>query len=224
LSQQIADIEENLPDGITIAYLPALGRVRIRVSGTGHSDTQITARVHEVADAIAERIGNVVYAREDISLAEAIGGKLRTAGKTVSLAESCTGGFLSHLFTSNSGSSDYFAGGAVTYSNALKMDLLGVREKTLQTHGAVSEATVLEMAAGAQARFHTDYAVAVSGIADPDGGTAEKPVGTVWIGVAGPDGVRAHHFRFGKDRLRNIELSAVKALDLLRKTSSLSST
>jgi nicotinamide-nucleotide amidase len=112
----------------------------------------------------------------------------------------------------------------VTYSNALKMDLLGVREKTLQTHGAVSEATVLEMAAGAQARFHTDYAVAVSGIAGPDGGTAEKPVGTVWIGVAGPDGVRAHHFRFGKDRLRNIELSAVKALDLLRKTSSLSST
>jgi nicotinamide-nucleotide amidase len=217
LSRQIEDIEAHLPDGIKIAYLPALGRVRIRVSGIGHPGSQIRTEVDRIAEEIAGRIGDVIYATRDISLAEAIGETLRGGRQTISVAESCTGGFLAHLFTSNAGSSDYFAGGAVTYSNVLKKEILGVQEETIQSHGAVSEATVLEMADGARTKFHTDFAIAVSGIAGPGGGTDEKPVGTVWIAVSGPDGVEAHHFRCGKDRLRNIELSAVKAMDLLRK-------
>lgn len=217
LSGRIADIEDSLPEHIGIAYLPSLGRVRIRVTGKGNNAERIASEVRKVTSDIVSRIAEFVFALEDIALAEALGRKLRESGKILSVAESCTGGFLGHLITANPNSSDYFIGGAITYSNALKQSLLGVKSKTLDQYGAVSEETAREMAIGAQATFKSDYAIAVTGIAGPSGGSDEKPLGTVWIAVASEDRVVTKRHTFGKDRLRNIELSAVYALDLLRK-------
>src|SRR3546814_8148223 len=134
---------------------------------------------------------------------------------TLATAESCTGGNIARLITALPGISSMFEGGAVTYSNAVKQATLGVEAETLETHGAVSEQTVREMALGAQSLFRVDYAIAVSGIAGPDGGTAEKPVGLVWIAVAGKTGVVAHQFLFGYDRAINIERSSMAALFML---------
>jgi nicotinamide-nucleotide amidase len=217
LSERIADIEQNLPVHVKIAYLPAPGRVRLRVTGHGTDQQVLLKEVSDIANNIASRIGEFIYSREDIQLADAIGKRLRERKQTVSVAESCTGGFISHLFTANAGSSDYFKGGGITYSNELKQSILGVKDETLASYGAVSEETVKEMAAGAVKAFQTDYAIAVSGIAGPDGGTAEKPVGTVWIAVADSQSIVTKKFTFGKDRLRNIEMSAICALDMLRK-------
>lgn len=217
LAEKIADIEASLPQGLRIAYLPSPGRVRIRVTGTGADHSNIDTQVRSVTSQITERVAEFVYASEDISLAEAIGRRLREEGKTLTLAESCTGGYLAHLVTAIAGSSDYFPGGIITYSNAMKSSHLGVNTSTLAHHGAVSEATVREMVSGVKRMFGTDYAIAVSGVAGPGGGTEDKPVGTVWIAVTNGTDVFAQKFLFGKDRLRNIELSAVYALDLLRK-------
>ena len=136
-------------------------------------------------------------------------------GLTLSVAESWTGGYISHLFTQHSGSSAVFQGGGVTYANELKQRLLNVKEKTLATYGAVSEQTAKEMALGAIANFKTDYAVAVTGIAGPNGGTEEKPVGTVWIAVANKQDVKAKLYNFASKRFQNIERSAMAALMML---------
>lgn len=216
LSDMIADIEDNLPDGLRIAYLPAPGRVRIRVTGIGKTDLRVKEKVDQVAAAVAGRLTLYIYAEEDISLAAAIGKMLRAAGKTLAVAESCTGGYLAHLITAEAGASDFFSGGAITYSNAMKQSVLGVKDVTLEQYGAVSEQTVLEMAAGAVRVFGSDYAIAVSGVAGPSGGSPEKPVGTVWIAIADGSEVSAKKFTFGKDRLRNIEYSAVAAMNMLR--------
>ncbi len=217
LAAKIKDIEDSLPAHIRLAYLPALGRVRIRVTGNSQDTEGISKQVDHITGEIVSRISDYVYAVEDIQLAEAIGKKLREMGKTLSVAESCSGGFLGHLITAIPNSSDYFVGGAITYSNQLKQSVLGVKAKTLEMHGAVSEDIVREMASGAIKVFSSDYAIAVSGIAGPTGGTPDRPVGTVWIAVADRENVIAKKFSFGKDRLRNIELSAVYALDMLRK-------
>jgi nicotinamide-nucleotide amidase len=140
---------------------------------------------------------------------------MKSKGLTLSTAESCTGGYIAHLITKHAGSSAVYSGGAVTYSNALKMAVLGVQEGTLNQSGAVSEETVKEMALGAVARFKTDYAISVSGVAGPDGGTPDKPVGTVWIAVADANGVEARKYTFGNKRIQNIERSAAAALTLL---------
>ena len=136
--------------------------------------------------------------------------------KTLSVAESCTGGYLSHLITSVPGSSEYFKGSVVAYDNRVKEKLLHVTTEALEQHGAVSEQVVKEMALGVRKKFHTDYAVATSGIAGPSGGTPEKPVGTVWIAVASPTGILANHYLFGDNRERNIRRTALQALNLLR--------
>jgi nicotinamide-nucleotide amidase len=136
---------------------------------------------------------------------------------TVSTAESCTGGSIAQLLTSISGASHYFLGGIVAYSNDVKMQELGVNLNTLEAFGAVSEAVVIEMAEGARQKFRTDFAISVSGIAGPEGGTADKPVGTVWIAVAGPRGTQAKMYQFGDNRKRNIERSSLTALNMLRK-------
>jgi nicotinamide-nucleotide amidase len=151
------------------------------------------------------------------SLETQIGRLLQERGLKLVLAESCTGGLLGSRITDVPGSSEYFLGGAISYSNQLKQSILGVKAQTLEAHGAVSEETVREMANGARLKFHTDYAIAITGIAGPVGGTSDKPVGTVWMAVADAQGVVSLKRTFGKDRLRNIELSAVYALDMLRK-------
>jgi nicotinamide-nucleotide amidase len=141
---------------------------------------------------------------------------LREKHLTLSTAESCTGGFLAHLITSVPGASDYFLGSVIAYSNDVKHAFLGVSEESLRQFGAVSEQVVKEMAQGARQRFNTDLAISVSGIAGPDGGSIEKPVGTVWIGLASKAGITTQKFMFGEHRGRNIMRAALAALNLLR--------
>ncbi|MBE7174938.1 MAG: competence/damage-inducible protein A [Mucilaginibacter polytrichastri] len=215
LAQQIEDIENTLPQHIRLAYLPNLGQVRLRLSASGADATDLQNEVDFFARQIIEKLDTYIVAEEDIPLEVAIMKMLGEKGFTLSVAESCTGGYLSHLFTRHAGSSEVFQGGAVTYANTLKQLVLGVKNETLNEFGAVSEQTVREMADGARKNFYTSYAVAVSGIAGPGGGTPEKPVGTVWIAVSGPEKTVSRQFSFSNKRTQNIERSAVSALTLL---------
>jgi nicotinamide-nucleotide amidase len=171
--------------------------------------------VAEFAAKIVERVKNVVVAEEDIPLEKAILNKMAARGVTLSVAESCTGGYISHLFTQHPGASKVFLGGGVTYANELKEGLLGVKAETIEKFGAVSGPVVTEMVEGAVKHFKSDYAIAVTGIAGPDGGTEEKPVGTVWIGVSNGEKTQIKKFTFGTKRVQNIERSAVSALSML---------
>lgn len=215
LAERIADIEDTLPPYIKLAYLPKLGQVRLRLSAYGDNEVLLKEKIKEFADQITERVGNVVVAQEDIPLEKVILNKMAAKGLKLSVAESCTGGYISHLITQHAGSSDVFLGGAVSYSNGLKQKLLGVKTSTLEKHGAVSGETVTEMAEGALANFGSDYAIAVTGIAGPGGGSDAKPVGTVWIGVATAGKTQIKKFTFGNKRVQNIERSAISAFFML---------
>jgi nicotinamide-nucleotide amidase len=215
LAERIADIEDALPPYIKLAYLPKLGQVRLRLSAYGENEALLKEKVSEFAARITERVSNVVVAQEDIPLEKVILNKMAEKGLTLSVAESCTGGYISHLLTQHAGSSEVFLGGAVTYSNGLKEKLLCVKSSTLEKYGAVSGETVTEMAEGALANFNSDYAVAVTGIAGPAGGSEGKPVGTVWIGVATAGKTQIKKFTFGSKRVQNIERSAISAFFML---------
>ena len=215
LAEEISEIENSLPSTIKLAYLPRLGQVRLRLSSSGNDEHQLKTEVDHYADLIVQKVKAYIVAEEDIAIEKALLQLFEKEEFTLSTAESCTGGYIAHLLTQHAGSSRVFAGGAVTYSNELKQSVLGVRPETLSHFGAVSEQTVCEMAQGAVARFHTDYAVAVSGVAGPDGGSPEKPVGTVWIAVADKDKVVAKMFSFGSKRAQNIERSAIAALNMV---------
>jgi nicotinamide-nucleotide amidase len=215
LAQQIAAIEEGLPSHIKLAYLPRLGQVRLRLSGTGIDEQELRAEVEVYAQKIVAEVKAFVVVEDDIPLEKAILDIMQSKNLSLSTAESCTGGYIAHLITQHPGCSAVYAGGAVAYSYELKESILGVQEHTLSTYGAVSEEAVVEMAAGAVKHFNTDYAVAVSGIAGPDGGTTDKPVGTVWIAVANRNDVQAKVFNFGNKRVQNIERSAIAALTMI---------
>jgi nicotinamide-nucleotide amidase len=215
LAQQIAHVEDMLPAHIKLAYLPRLGQVRLRLSATGAEEQILKAEVESYARLLVAEIAEYVVVEDDIPLEKAILDIMKAKGLTLSTAESCTGGYIAHLITQHSGCSSVYAGGAVAYSYELKESILGVKESTLATYGAVSEQTVQEMAVGAVKHFNTDYAVAVSGIAGPDGGTPDKPVGSVWIAVASKNQVVAKLFTFGNKRLQNIERSASAALTMI---------
>lgn len=215
LAKEIEDIEDKLPEGIKLAYLPKLGQVRLRLSGSGTDEMALRTAINYFAQQIIERIGKYVVIDEDIALEKAILDLMEAHGLTLSTAESCTGGYISHLITQHAGSSAVFAGGAVAYSYDLKESILGVEHETLTNFGAVSEQTVKEMAQGAIKHFNTDYAIAVSGIAGPGGGMPGKPVGTVWIAIASRHTVIAKLFTFGSKRIQNIERSAMAALTML---------
>ncbi|WP_316820003.1 competence/damage-inducible protein A [Pedobacter gandavensis] len=215
LAMEIEDIENSLPESIKLAYLPKLGQVRLRLSATAEEEGPLKAEVDFYAQQIIDRIKQFVVAEEDIALEKAILNFMEERKLTLSTAESCTGGYIAHLITQHPGCSSVYEGGAVTYSYDLKMSLLGVKAETLSKYGAVSEETVKEMALGAIKNFKTDYAVAVSGIAGPDGGMPDKPVGTVWIAVAHAKGVVSKVFSFGNKRTQNIERSAAAALSMI---------
>jgi len=215
LAERIADIEDSLPAYIKLAYLPKLGQVRLRLSGYGDDEVFLKNQVNEYAQKLIERIANVVVAEEDIPLEKAILNFMEQKGLTLSLAESCTGGYISHLFTQHPGSSKVFLGGAVTYSNSLKESILGVKSETLEQYGAVSKETAVEMVEGALRNFESDYAIAVTGIAGPDGGTPEKPVGTIWVAVAKLNKTLVKKLTFGNKRRQNIERSTISALNML---------
>ncbi|MBL4676531.1 MAG: competence/damage-inducible protein A [Mucilaginibacter sp.] len=215
LAEKIADIEDSLPPNIKLAYLPKMGQVRLRLSGDGENEALLKQQIETFAARIVERVGINVIAEEDKPIEKVILDEMQKRGLTLSVAESCTGGYLSHLLTQHPGSSAVYLGGGVTYSNDLKQSVLGVKEETLYQHGAVSEQTVTEMVEGALRQFKSDYAVAITGIAGPDGGTEDKPVGTVWIAVANANKTEAKKFTFGNKRVQNIERSAVAAFFML---------
>ena len=215
LAEKIADIENSLPGYIKLAYLPKLGQVRLRLSAYGDDETVLKSTVNEFAEKIVNRVGKAVVTQEDIPLEKAILNFMAERELTLSTAESCTGGYIAHLITQHAGSSKVFFGGAVSYSYELKESILGVKNETLWQHGAVSEETVTEMVEGALLNFKSDYAIAVTGIAGPEGGTPEKPVGTVWIGVASAEKTVVKKFLFGNKRQQNIERTAIAALNML---------
>ncbi|MBI1288334.1 MAG: competence/damage-inducible protein A [Flavobacteriales bacterium] len=217
LSERIANWEDALPKGIKLAYLPSPGRVRLRLTAIGNDEHSVSETLEAEVLKLLTLIPELVYGFDDDTIESVVGDHLRKLGKTVSTAESCTGGLIAHKITSVSGSSDYYLGSVVSYANEVKMDELGVSEENLKNFGAVSEEVVRQMAEGVREKMKTDYSIATSGIAGPDGGTAEKPVGTVWLAVATPSETIAKKYLFGHNRERNIEMSANTALNMLRK-------
>ena len=215
LADAIADFENNLPAHIKLAYLPSYGMVRLRLTAKGTDQTVIEKELDSVFDELKLQVRDWLMADEDITIQEAVIRLLQSKNKTVSTAESCTGGNIAHLITSVAGSSKVFNGSIVSYANSVKENLLHVKEETILRFGAVSEETVTEMVYGVLKQVKTDYAIATSGIMGPDGGTTEKPVGTVWIAVGNHKKVKTgkHSFRF--DRERNIELTSHTALTML---------
>ena len=216
LADLIKDWENALPAHIRLAYLPSLGHVKLRLTAFGTNKEQLQQEVAAQIELLLPQIGKYVYGYDEETLETALGKLLKNAGKTIALAESCSGGYVSHLITTVPGSSAYFQGAVVPYHNAFKERILGVKSETLSSHGAVSEATVAEMAEGVRALFNADYGLASSGIAGPDGGTPDKPVGTVWIGCAGPEGVETRKLQLTQDRMLNIQLTGVAVLNLFR--------
>ncbi|MFB0959971.1 MAG: CinA family nicotinamide mononucleotide deamidase-related protein [Flavobacteriales bacterium] len=218
IAAQLEQWETKLRDeGLGLAYLPSAGMVRLRVSGVGEDMVSIKKIVDQkITEALAV-IGDISYGFDADSLAEIVGGLLKENNQTLSLAESCTGGYISHLLTSVAGSSEFYDGSVVTYSYDAKKNWVGVSPESLAKFGAVSKSVVEEMAVGVKEKFNTDYGISASGIAGPGGATDDKPVGTVWVGIATPSGVTSHLFTFGKHRLRNIIMTSNAALNILRK-------
>lgn len=213
LAERIADWENELrAEGLDLAYLPSPGAVKLRISSnSGKQD-----RVDYYGDQLHEMIPAYLYGQEEETLAEVVGKLLEQRKETVGAIESCTGGSIMAALTSISGSSAYVLGGLVTYSNALKMKLADVKASTLEQFGAVSEETVLEMAAGGKQQLGVNWSVSVSGVAGPTGGSEEKPVGTVWIAIDGPGRKISRQFQFGSDRHRTVQMTVLTALNLLR--------
>lgn len=216
LAELIADWENQLPATIKLAYLPSPGRVKLRLSSKGKSRAEVQHKSDEQVAKLMQIIPQNIYSTDNSNLEEVIGKMLLQQKATLATAESCTGGYLAHLITSISGSSEYFKGSVVSYANEIKINELGVNPTDIEKFGAVSQQVVEQMALGVFKKFKVDYAVATSGIAGPTGGTFEKPVGTVWISVANKNGVVSKLFTFGKIRSVNIERSAVAALGMLR--------
>jgi nicotinamide-nucleotide amidase len=216
LAAQIEDWETSLPAFMKLAYLPQPGMVRLRLTASGTDKWQLEEQVNEEIEKLYTLIPQYIFGEGDDTLELIVGRLLKNQHYTLATAESCTGGYIAHLITSIPGSSAYFKGSVVAYSNEIKEQVLGVTPATIGRNGAVSAETVFEMAAGIIRQFKVQCAIAVSGIAGPDGGTPEKPVGTIWICVLTPKGAETRKFTFGDHRGRNIRRTALAALDMLR--------
>jgi len=216
LASIIEPWEDSLPEFIKLAYLPQPGMVRLRLTAYGTDRNKLQEAVTKAEKELYPYAGHYIFGFDKDTMESVVGELLRTKGMTLSTAESCTGGNIAQLITSIAGSSDYFKGSIVAYSNEIKEQFLGVPQQVLVDFGAVSEQTVIAMAEGIRNRFSTDYAIAVSGIAGPGGGTAEKPVGTTWIAVATPTETITRKFLLGEHRGRNIRKASVAALNMLR--------
>ncbi len=217
LAERIEAWEDALPPHIKLAYLPSMGMVKLRLTATGTHTDILEKEVQEQVIKVLPLISSFVYGYDSDEFEGVMADLLKKSGHSLSAAESCTGGYVSHLITKVPGSSAYFEGGVVSYSNEAKMHTLGVQESTLIAHGAVSEETIREMAEGVRKRFQTTFGLATSGIAGPDGGTPEKPVGTVWIALATPQQTITKKLTLGGDREQNIHQAAISLLNLLRK-------
>ncbi len=216
LAEKIADWENDLPNHFSLAYLPSPGRVRLRISARGDDKSALQKELDNQIAKLKSIIKFLFFGYNTDTMEEVVGKMLLQKKATMSTAESCTGGLIAHKVTSIPGSSHYFKGSVVAYANEIKEAILKIDAKDLEKHGAVSEEVVLQMATNVRKLYKTDYALAVSGIAGPDGGTKEKPVGTVWIAMATPKKVVAKKFLFGSERSRNIDWAYQTALNMLR--------
>lgn len=209
LAIRIEDWENALPSYMHLAYLPKDGMIRLRLSSYGEATAE---EMNEQIDLLRPLISDYLLATEDLPLEAILGNMLKQHGQTISTAESCTGGRLAAVLNAQSGSSAYYMGSVVAYDNSIKEQVLGVKHTTLEEHGAVSEQTVREMAEGVRTLMQTDYAIATSGIAGPTGGTADKPVGTVWVAWATPKGTYTKCFRLGTLREQITQRAVTTAL------------
>jgi nicotinamide-nucleotide amidase len=216
IARRIEKFEDSLPTNIKLAYLPNLGQVRLRLTGTDDDETVLHQLLDNKARELKNLLPEIVFGEGDLLLEQAIGDFLRKHQLTLGTAESCTGGYVAHRITAIPDSSDYFQGSIVSYSNAIKQNVLQVKSTTLEQHGAVSEQTVQEMVQGALNVLNVDLAIAVSGIAGPGGGTPEKPVGLVWLAVGNKNTLKTQKVQSGRDRLKNIQYAGTMALNALR--------
>jgi len=218
LAQLIEKWENELPEELTLAYLPSPGQVLLRLTARSENDESAKKLIDNQLPALLEAINPYLVSTENETSVEVVSQLLKKRKKRLAVAESCTGGYISHLITSQPGSSQYFEGGIISYSNEVKRDILNVREANLKKYGAVSEMVVIDMAINVMSLFETDYSIATSGVAGPSGGTEEKPVGMVWIAVASPTKVVTQKFLFGKNGGREviIKRAAIAALNMLR--------
>jgi len=217
LAELIQNFEEALPAHIKLAYLPNYGMVRLRLSATGFDAAATTKEIEGQFEKLKSQVAAYLVTDLDEPMEKVVGKLLTAKGNTMCTAESCTGGYIAHLLTAIPGSSKFYDGSVVSYSYQAKEDLLQVDKTTLETKGAVSEEIVLQMARGALQNIKSDYVIAVSGIMGPDGGLPDKPAGTVWIAVGNKERIEAQKLYFRFDRMRNIQLTATNALNLLRK-------
>lgn len=217
LAELIKDFEEALPAHIKLAYLPNYGMVRLRLTTSGFNKPEIEQEISLHFKQLQTLVKDHLVTNEDEPMEKVLGKMLQENNKTMCTAESCTGGYIAHLITSIPGSSAFYDGSVVSYSYGAKEDLLNVNHQTLLEKGAVSEEVVTAMAKGALRNIKSDYVIAVSGIMGPGGGMPEKPVGTVWAAVGSNKKIVAQKLFFRFDRQKNIELTAVTALNLLRK-------
>lgn len=217
LAELIKDFEEALPAHIKLAYLPNYGMVRLRLTSTGFDKAKTEHEVQQFFETLQSQVKEYMVTNEDEPIEKVVGRLLLTKGKTICTAESCSGGYIAHLLTSIPGSSKFYDGSVVSYSYKAKEDLLQVEKETLELKGAVSEEVVLQMAAGALKNIKADYVIAVSGIMGPGGDMPGKPVGTVWVAFGSKEKIETQKLSFRFDRMRNIQLTAVNALNLLRK-------
>ena len=217
LAELLKDFEPALPSHIKLAYLPNYGMVKLRLTSQGNNKEEVEKELLPYFEKLQELVKDFLVTNKDEGLEVVIGQILKAKGKTMATAESCTGGYIAHLVTSIAGSSAYYKGSVVSYANEVKENVLGVKYDTLITMGAVSEETVKQMVAGTIKTLKVDFAVATSGIMGPDGGTEEKPVGTVWIAAGNKEKVETLKLNLRFDRERNITISANNALNFLRK-------
>lgn len=216
LADKISSWENALPEHIKLAYLPGLGEVKLRLTGYSDSSPELENEIKELVAKLKPLAGDYIYGYGDEPIEMAVGKMLREKKLTLSLAESCTGGYLSHLITSVPGCSDYFLGSMIPYAYEIKMRQLGVKPEVLEKYGAVSEQTIIEMANIVRAKFNTDIGVATSGIAGPGGATTEKPVGMVWIAYSDKHQTVTKKLQISSDRAINIRIASVAVLNLIR--------
>ncbi len=217
VAERLKEFEKNLPGNIKLAYLPGYALLKLRLTGKGEEKASLATRMETQFTQMKTILSDISAAEEDIGLELVTGRLLKERDQTLCTAESCTGGYIAHLITSIPGSSVYFKGSVVSYADEVKINVLKVNAGTIEHHGAVSEETVRELTAGALNLLQTDYTIAVSGIMGPDGGTPEKPVGTVWIAVGDRNKTVTRLYHLRHDRERNIQMTATYALDMLRK-------
>lgn len=216
LAEKIEAWEDGLPSHIKLAYLPGKAQVKLRLTGIGSNKSSLENDIDAEVATLLPIIQKYVFSTHNEDFEKAIGSLLLEKDATLSTAESCTGGYIAHLITKVPGSSSYFLGSVVSYANSAKQNLLHVKKETLETVGAVSEETVIQMAEGARKQFGSTYAISTSGVAGPGGGSEEKPVGTIWMACAGPNGTKTQKLLMLKERVTNIEYGSTAALNLLR--------